>query len=108
MRKYLSELHKKSDHHKRNFAIFTSGTVTLIIFSIWSMVNFSDKSELALKDQNNRITEEVGPLESMRMNVASSLEAIKGGFGGIKEGVEGINLELEYREMRDGALQSYE
>ncbi len=108
MRKYLSQLHRRSDRHKKNFALFVSGVVTIIIFSVWSMVNFGGNAELAKKVENNQPVNEVSPLNSMRSNLGSSLEAVKNSLNGIKQGVNDINLELEYREMRDNALESYE
>lgn len=108
MRRYLSELRKKPDHHKRNFAFFVSGAATLLIFGVWSAVNFGGDREIATSNDEKPIAGEVSPLESMRMNLGSSIEAIRSGFGGIKQGVEDINLQLEYEEMRDEALESYE
>lgn len=107
MRRYIQKLRQKPDHHKRNFAFLVSGTVTLIIFGVWSAVNFGGEAKLA-DEGSSRTTGEVSPLESMRMNLGSSIEAIREGFGGVQEGIEGINLQLEYEEMRNEALESYE
>ncbi|MGB3922070.1 MAG: hypothetical protein WBL19_02185 [Minisyncoccia bacterium] len=107
MRRYIQKLRQKPDHHKRNFAFLVSGTVTLIIFGVWSAVNFGGETKLA-DESGSRVTGEVSPLESMRMNLGSSIEAVRSGIGGIKDGVEDINLQLEYEEMRNKALESYE
>ena len=107
MRRYFRELHKKSERHKKSFALFISGGVTLLIFSVWSAVEFGGQENLAL-ETNNESQGEVTPFESLWGNVASSFEALRGSTRGIKEGVESINLELEYEEMRNSALESYE
>ena len=109
MRKYLTELHKKSDRHKKRFAFLASGTITLFIFGVWSLAVFSPKADQPLSGgENNRLSvSEVSPFQSIRMNLAASLEAIGDSFGELKAGLETMDFEAEYREMRDGALDTY-
>ena len=103
MGKYLNELYKKPDHHKRRFALLSSATITLLIFGVWSLATFgiSDTKTIA------KANEEVGPFQSLRMNLASSFNALKSSLGELKTGVEAIDLEAEYTDMRDGALETY-
>jgi hypothetical protein len=113
MKKYLAELHKKPDHHKRQFALLASGTVTLFIFGIWSLATFGMNGGIIAKDSGSATTisktaeNEVGPFQSFRSNLASSLEALKGGFAELKHSFETIDFEAEYKEMRKGALNIY-
>jgi hypothetical protein len=95
MDRFLAKLHKKPDHHKKRFAFLASGTVTLFIFGVWSLATFgiSDVKKEVVVEKN-----EVGPLRSLRTNLASSLEAFRNSFGGLK---------TEYMEMRDNALEVY-
>jgi len=100
MRKYLAELHKKPDHHKKQFALLASGTITLFIFGVWSLATFGINEGIVAKD-------EAGPFQSFRSNVASSLEAIKSNFGQLKDGFKTMDFKTEYQEMKNGALNIY-
>lgn len=102
MRKYLAELHKKPDHHKRQFALLASGTITLFIFGIWSIATFGINTKIIAEAEN-----EVSPFQSLRMNVAASLEALRGNFGELKSGLKAVDFEAKYQEMREGALDVY-
>ncbi|MEK7176889.1 MAG: hypothetical protein AAB719_01130 [Patescibacteria group bacterium] len=109
MRKYLSELYKKPDHHKNRFALLVSGAVTLFIFGIWSLTLFgNDGSQVADANLSNNANEEVSPFESVRINLGTSLQAFKNSFNDIKNNLNTIDFESEYEEMRDGALNTYE
>ena len=112
MRKYLAELHKKPDHHKRHFALLASSTITLFIFGFWSLVTFGTNDEIIAENENTptlsvQRDDEVSPFESLRMSLAASLEALRGNFVELKSGMEAIDFESEYKEMRDGALDVY-
>ncbi|MDO8569185.1 MAG: hypothetical protein Q7R89_00105 [bacterium] len=112
MRKYLAELHKKSDHHKKQFAFLASGTITLFIFGVWSLSTFGMNEEVIVKGDGlstgSKVAEsEVSPFQSFRSNLASSLEALRNNFDELKRGFKTINLETEYTEMRNGALNIY-
>ena len=114
MNKYLAELHKKPDHHKKQFALLASGTITLFIFGVWSLATFGINREVIAKSDGgivaaSKVAEsEVGPFQSFRSNLASSLDAIKSNFGELKRSFESVNFETEYKEMRDGALNIYD
>lgn len=80
---YLSTLHRQPAVHKKRFALFVSGTITLFIFGVWSLVNFGgDGGVIARKANMN--TAEVSPLESFGTNVASSFSALKDSFVELK------------------------
>lgn len=74
MKKYLSEIHTKSPQHKKRFAFLVSGTFTLVIFTIWSMVNFGGEPQIA-KDTT-------GPVNLAATIQSTPLENI---FDGIKD-----------------------
>ena len=103
MRRYLAELYKKPDHHKRQFALLASGTITLFIFGVWSIATFGINTKIIAEAEN-----EVSPLQSLRMSMAASLEALRNNFGELKRGFEAVDFETRYQEMRDGALDVYD
>jgi hypothetical protein len=104
MKKYLSTLHQKSDSHKRRFAFLTSGLITLIIFTFWSMALFgNDQSVIAEKE-----SQEVSPLASLKDGVASSVAGLNDAFAGIKYGLkEMVDLQSDYEEMKSGVIETY-
>ena len=104
MRKYLAQLHKKPDHHKRQFALLASGTITLLIFGIWSLVTFGEGRKVVVVSESGN---EVSPFHSLGTSVAATLEALKGSFVELKTGLETINLEAQYKDMKKGALDIY-
>lgn len=112
MEKYFAELHKKSDHHKQQFAFLASGTITLFIFGVWALATFGMNGGTIAKNDNTSIVSsgvasEVTPFQSFRSNVASSFEAIQRNLVELKRGFETVNLEAEYQEMKGGALNTY-
>lgn len=112
MRRYLAELHTKPDHHKRRFALFASSTITLFIFGVWSLATFGVNDKIIARNNvsvpSTRVeSNEISPFQSLRLSLAASLEAIRGSFRELKTGLEAINIETEYRELRDGALNIY-
>ncbi|MEK7175863.1 MAG: hypothetical protein AAB695_00620 [Patescibacteria group bacterium] len=66
MRKYLATLHKRPPHHKKRFALLTSGAFTLLIFAIWVLVNFGQGE--ATPAAAEKSLEVVSPLESIKNN----------------------------------------
>ena len=109
MRRYLYELHRKPDDHKKRVALMFSGAITLLIFGIWSLAVFGTSGEkLANKDIKSDKVQEVSPFQSIRMNLASSFESVRASFGGLKGSLETVDLEAEYEDMRDNALSNYE
>ena len=66
MRKYLAELHKKPDHHKKQFALLASGTITLFTFGVWSPATFGINQELVANDS---ITQNRGSLACFRSGI---------------------------------------
>ena len=111
MDKFLRNIHSRPDHHKKSIAFFTSGAITLFIFGIWALVNFgvSDSTVIAgvEESQTDNKSNEVSPFEAFKSNVAASIGSIGDSFNTLKKGVESVNLESEYVEMRDGAMEVY-
>ena len=110
MDRYLAKLHSKPEYQKKRFALLASGTVTLFIFGVWSITTFG----ISNIGGGNTYTasgveesSEVSPFESLRMNLAASFEALRNSFGELKSGIESVDLEVEYKDMRDGALDVY-
>lgn len=108
MRRYLAELSRKPDAHKKRFALLASGVITLFIFGIWSLAVFgTDNPKISDSNTSDKVANEVSPFESLRMNLGSSFEALKASFSGIKKGLEDVNLESEYQDMRNNTLNNY-
>ena len=115
MRHYLSTLQTKPDHHKRWFAFLSSSTITLLIFGIWSLTTFGINSVntkvVAESGSSPTVSTqseaEVSPFESLRMNLSTSFEAFRNNFGALKSGLKSVDIEAEYKEMRDSALDVY-
>lgn len=112
MKKYLSTIHQRSPAHKRRFALLVSGGVTLIIFSIWSLVVFGNGNAIVANQpsdlsgptvvENNPNT--VSPFDDVKGGIANSIDAVKQQFDQIKQAVGSVNLQNKYQETRDQAL----
>ena len=111
MEKYLTKLYQKPDHHKKQFAFLASGTITLLIFGFWSLTTFGINNESNDNEANvaaaPETVEEVGPLQSFKTSLASSWEAIRDNFVELKSGIDQVDFEAEYEEMKGGALNNY-
>lgn len=106
MKKYLSTLHQRPDAHKKRFAFITSGLVTLLIFSFWSMVYFGN--DHSFDYQTERAQKEVSPLSSLKEGAAASFTGLSEAFSGIRYGLkEMVDLESDYAEMKSGVLEIY-
>lgn len=108
MRKYLATLHKKPDHHKKRFAFLVSFSFTMLLFTVWSLVNFGlpGRGEVVAVEQDSR-AHETTPFKSLGNGVAAAFQAITGQLGSVKEGLKQINIEAEYGEMRNKAFDTY-
>jgi hypothetical protein len=117
MRTYLSTIHQRSEAHKKRFALVVSGGVTMIIFSIWTLVNFGHGGVLAQNDQqpttDNRQqdkTSEVSPLESIGASVSESFNSLKRAWSDLKTGMDELgdfDLNESYEEMKDRTINTY-
>lgn len=108
MRRYLATLHTKPDHHKRRFALLVSGSFTAFMFVIWSLVNFGlprEKPSVVAKAE----PEEIGssPFSNIKDGFAAAFKALGGGFDEVKKGLEQVEFDSEYQEMRDRAFETY-
>lgn len=88
-----------------------SGTITSLIFGFWFLANFGVGGTLGFKGSPSAemaaLEREVGPLQSLGSNLASSAEAFRTAFGQIGSSIRTINWQLEYEGVRDGALELY-
>jgi hypothetical protein len=109
MRTYLENLHKKSPAHKKRFALLASGSFTLLIFAIWATVNFGSLSTSSgqATASANQATQEVNPFGSLMRGIGASFDSLRGSVGELKEGLEVVNFETGFREMRDNTLDTY-
>ncbi|MBX4206591.1 hypothetical protein KW784_02275 [Candidatus Parcubacteria bacterium] len=110
MRRYLATLHKRSDSHKKNFALLASGGVTLSIFAIWLFVNYGQAPVVAEADAAPSLAavHEVGPLQSLGESLSSSWDALTESFKGLTGALKtGADLEKGYEEMKAKSLNQY-
>lgn len=113
MKRYLVTLHKKPDHHKKQFAFLVSSTITLIIFGVWSLATFpplrlADQPVLAGGKNNASNASEVSPFQSLKMSLADTLSALKSSIGELKTSFESADLEAQYKELRNNSLNIYD
>jgi len=109
MKRYLAELHKKSDYHKKRFAFLASGAVTLFIFGAWSLVIFPPRVDpsLALGKSEDAKVSEVSPFQSLGINLAASISALRDSFKGLEAKLKDIDFETNYIDIRKEALDTY-
>ena len=106
-------MREKPDHHKKRFALMASASMTMAIFGVWSLVNFGQGGVLsqntAPADQRVAVSEnEVSPLESMQMNLASAFSALMATFGELKDGLTFGNSDVsEVREVKNNTFEIY-
>ena len=118
MRKYLATIHTRSDKHKKRFAFVSSAAVTLIIFGVWSAIEFKPQDIVA---SNNQLipTQVAGASAALQGGLQtdpeSPFEALKGGFQNIfsalKQGVDqtkttiqSVDVNQQYQAVRNEAL----
>lgn len=102
MRKYFATLHKRSDAHKKRFALLSSGGFTLVIFAVWAAVNFGGSGNEAAASAAK--SSEVGPLQVMMENIKDSFNSL---FTGIKSDLQSVEIQSGYEEMKSNALNIY-
>lgn len=112
MKRYLRELYKKSDHHKKRFAFLASSTITLFIFGIWSLAVFgTNEVKIVVNEETSNtstvVDKEIGPFQSLGMNLASSFRAVQNSFVELKNGLGAVDIEAEYEELRNRSLDIY-
>ena len=112
MGNYFSTLHRQPPHHKKRFAFLASSTITLFIFGVWSLATFGTSGTKIAGNENVPVNSavaenEVSPLQSLRTGLASSFEALMSSLNELKSGFQTVDLEAEYTEMRDKALDTY-
>lgn len=87
MNKYISTLHTKSPSHKKRFALLTSAGVTLLIFTVWSLVKFSPESVV--------VRETSGPVNLALASTAnvsfSPFDNLVSGFKSVWQSLQDIN-----------------
>ncbi len=105
MRKYLATLHKRSDTHKKHFALGVSSSTTLLIFGIWFAANFGAPDVPVVTQQAN--VHEAGPLESLGSSLGSAWEALTGSFGGLSDTLGEVDVQGGYEELKVETLQKY-
>lgn len=103
MRTYLATIHRRTDHHKKRFALATSASFTLLIFSIWAVVNFSpnDRTPVVARDES-----EITPVESLGASASASWQGLKNQFNKAKSGLESIDVNNTYTSVRNDALNT--
>ncbi len=107
MRHYLSTLHKRPHHHKKNFALAVSGGFSLLILAIWLLVRFGAVDPVVAQNPGVRelgVVQEVTPLESLGDSLAASWASIKTSFS---ELTGSVDVGSGYDEMKSKTLNTY-
>lgn len=115
MRKYLSTLHTRTDSHKKRFAFAVSGTLTLIMFTLWTLATFGTGGVLAQKEAEmvkKEVAREVSPFSSLKNGVAAGWAGFRETFNGLRGSVEGVldsskGSQEEYEKLRNEVLNTY-
>jgi hypothetical protein len=106
IKNYLATLHTKPDHHKKRFSLLVAGSFTLLIFTVWATVNFGTGSVIAEAPIEERVAQAESPFENFRASAADSWRLVTGQLDKAKEGLESVNLDNSYTEVRNGALNN--
>lgn len=97
MRTYLSTLHKRSDKHKKRFALVTAGSFTLLIFAIWALATFGERESTATTASANQAVAEANPFGPLLRGFQAGFEMIKGAPNNFTNELEVVNVEGNYR-----------
>lgn len=113
MRTYLRTIHKRSDAHKKRFALLSSAAITLIIFGVWSTLRFSPavatSDTVATSDSvypQNETANAVTPISNITAGIADSFKALKDQFNSVKGDVKSVNLDSQYTQIRNEAVNT--
>ena len=100
MRRYLATIHKRSDQHKKNFALGVSGIITLLIFAIWLFVNYGTPTTVAEDGAKfeTASAQEVSPLGSLGQSLSSSWESLWQKWGELNTG---------YQDLKEKTFDTY-
>jgi hypothetical protein len=117
MKEYLRTIHKRSDTHKKRFALIVSGLVTMLIFLVWAIVSFGNATPVAA---NNSTSDDslaavveatpaadvnaVTPFQDLLSGIGSAVDAIKQSVGQVKQAASSVNLNQDYQNVRNDAL----
>ena len=105
MRQYLATLHKRPVHHKKRFALVTAGSFTLLIFAIWALATFG--REAPTTASANQAIEEANPFGSLWRGIGAGWESLINSTDELKAGLEAVNPETGFEEMRAKTLNTY-
>lgn len=78
MNRFIHELHRKPEVHRKRIALWTSVGVTLLIFGIWSLVTFGLSSESATVASDNSQEHQASILNSLKTGTAAAIQSITG------------------------------
>ncbi len=109
MKKYLATIHTRSDRHKTSFALGVSGGFTLLIFAVWFIAR-EPAAPIAKKEGPSQlagVVHEVSPLESLAATAANAWDGILASFHLFNQGIENINLDESYKELKNESIGSY-
>lgn len=107
MKKYLSTLHTKPEHHKQRFALLVSGCLTLIIFAVWVEARFANTSSVAaVPAETVVVNNAASPLQDLKASASEAWSLLTGQVDKAKEGLKSVDLQNNYTQVRDDALNN--
>lgn len=109
IRRYLTDLHGKPDHHKKRFALLVSGTATLFIFTIWCIAKFgtySSNTPSVVATVPDNSTQAVSPIGSLKASVNEALSSLGVELNKAKAGLQSVDVGGSYTTLRNDALNT--
>jgi len=107
MRKYLSTLHQKPEHHQKRFALVVAGCFTLLIFAAWVDLRFGAKTiDAAPVAANESTISAESPLESLKASASEAWSLLSGQVGKAEQGLKSVDLQNNYNQVRNDALNN--
>jgi|ERR1035437_1298315 Trk-type K+ transport system membrane component len=102
MYKYIENLRKGPDHHKRRFTLVATSAITGAIFLAWLSVLFPQNVSTVVADsQQSQVSDQVTPIGTLEASVGQAFGAIKSLFDNTTKTVTDVNLQDQYSKMKD-------
>lgn len=106
IKKYIDSLHTRSEHHVRRFSMIVSGCFTLLIFGLWLAFKLGPNPVLAGATQPVVPPPAESPFQSLKANASEAWALLTGEVGKAKSGLQSVDLQNNYTQLRDDALNN--
>ncbi|MDB5194784.1 MAG: hypothetical protein JWN50_798 [Parcubacteria group bacterium] len=109
VRKYLAGMHTRPEHHKKRFALAVSGSATLLIFTLWTLARFGaggTPDTVAQTPVSDTSSSALSPVASLKASAVDAWSTITGQIDKAKQGLQSVDLQNSYTEVRNDALNN--